>query len=80
MLTEAGTFIGLNLVPFQMFVQNYANVHAKRAVVQGALAKSQICSALQFVVALVFRGQLLTVNFQATIDSKIDYLSFLYEL
>ena len=67
-------------MPFQMFVQNYANVHAKPAVVQGALAKSQICSALQFVVALVFRGQLLTVNFQTTIDSKIDYLSFLYEL
>ena len=55
-------------------------MHAKPAVVQGALAKSQICSALQFVVALVFRGQLLTVNFQTTIDSKIDYLSFLYEL
>ena len=67
-------------MPFQTFVQNYANVHAKRAVVQDALAKSQICSAFQFVVALVFRGQLLTVSFQTTIDSKIDYLSFLCEL
>ena len=66
-------------MPFQMFVQNYANVHAKRAVVQDALAKSQICSALQFVVALVFRGQLLTVSFQTTIDSKIDFF-FIFPL
>ncbi len=60
-----------------MFVQNYANVHTKRAVVQGALAKNLICRALQFAVAHVCRDQLLTEIFEASIKNEIIYISFM---